>query len=292
VPPDEDRVKHAAESPIRDMLLKLLDSFLKLAEQLPPEVQAGSSMRRLDDALGHPFQLSHLVTGAQVKAVDHFVASRNLIFRAGTLHPWAAFSLARGALETSAIAAWLLSSPVDTDRYRRSLRLSHQDLLDQIEFETRFAQERPAESELVDGSPVELVARLEERRARALQRAVDLGLDRTWVGAKLSWQAILDMVGNELQPKLDRKLSPLLIWKLLSGATHGRVWASLTGLQREIVADHADGTVLIKQTTNEPILYYALETAAKLYDESARAYKQSRLAWTESSIAGPRHPMG
>jgi hypothetical protein len=244
------------------MLLKLLDPFLKLAGQPPPEVQAGSSMRRLDDALGDPFQMSHLVTGAQVAAVDHFVASRNLIFTAGTLHPWAALSLARGALETSATAAWLLSSPVDSDRYKRSLRLNHQDLLDQIKFETRFAQERPAQFERVSGSHADLVARLEERRARLLQRAVDLGLDKTWVGAWLSWQAILDMVGKELQPKLDQELSPLLIWQLLSGATHGRRWAGLTGLAREIVADHADGTVLIKQTTNRGILYYALETAA------------------------------
>jgi hypothetical protein len=289
---DKNRVK-PADLPIRDMLVKLLDPFLKLAEQPPPEVQAGSTMRRLDDALGDPFQLSHLVAGAQVKAIDHLVASRNLIFKAGTFHPWAALSLARGALETSATAAWLLSSPEDTDRFQRSLRLSHHDLLDQIEFEKRFdSPEERSFRDLLDtaefetGSPADRIARFEERRARALQKAVDLSLDKSGVARPLRWVTLLDMVGNELQPKLRRKLSPLLIWKLLSGVAHGRQWASLTGLQKEIVADHADGTVTIKQTTNEATLFYALETAVVLFDESARAYKESRLVWTASPGRG------
>jgi hypothetical protein len=260
--------------PVHAMLAKLLDPFLKLAEQQPSAVQPGSVMNQLDDALGQPFLLSHAVAGAQVKAVDHFVASGNLIFKAGVMHPWAALTLVRGALESAATAAWLLSSTIEAERLRRCLRLNHQDLLDQIEFETAL------------DADAERIAALRNRRGRLLTRATDLSLDKSWVAAKLSWQAILDTVGRELQPKLASGLSPLLTWQLLSGVTHGRQWASLTGLEKEIVTDNGDGTVTIKQTTNEAVLYVALATAAKLFKASSTAYENARLAWRESPPPG------
>lgn len=261
----------SADGEITRRLAGLLEPFRRQLDQKPPEVQPGSTLRRQDDVLGDPFRISQAVVGLHVRARDHLVASGNLLFRAGAMHPWASMTLARGALENAAAAAWLLEPSNDHERCYRALRFWAQDTQDQIEFEEKL------------GAEAERIAKLKNRRGRALAKASELEMDPGKVGSKLYWSTILDGVGGDLGPD---EMTPHLMWKFLSGLAHGRTWASLAGLEVERIAE-AGKTVTISLTAREPYLFAALATGADLLRRSQKTFDRDRLHWRSRPLAEP-----
>jgi hypothetical protein len=259
-------------------LLNLLDPVTKRLGSKPAEVQEGSELNLLDERLGHPHLLSHAVVGALVRADDQLSAIHNLVFKAGVLHPWASMTLARGALENAAVAVWLLGNVDHDERCRRVLRLAAQDLQEQRDFQAKLAETIGRE----DGRHADLIQQVqgtEEKRRKVLDRAGMLGLGREIVNNQVWWSGLFDTVAKENAPGT---LTPHLLWKLLSGLTHGRSYASLVGLDYALHPTGDEQSALVEFTANEEYLYVAVLMTCDLLRRSRRHYERDRLKFTES----------
>lgn len=71
------------------------------------------------DAPTHPLELSHAVQGLLNVAIEHLHALACLIRNVSVLHSTVPFTLTRSAVESAAVAYWMLSP---TDSWREQIR--------------------------------------------------------------------------------------------------------------------------------------------------------------------------
>jgi hypothetical protein len=177
--------------------------------------QPGSSLAG-DDQATNPYHVSHTVIHELFGALDHLHALRMLVQTAHALHTFAPFTLNRAAMECGAAAVWVLAPKSRDERIRRRLVLA-----------TRNA--RDIDSALVKlGEPSSLRSRLDEiRKIAARRRALD---PTSIVGAPPSIERIIGEAADAFELDSDAAVT---LWKLCSGITHNRLWASLNLLDRQ-----------------------------------------------------------
>ena len=249
----------------------LLSRVVAAGEAESPEApDPGSPLDVLDQRLDHPYLISHLYASSVAVAHDHLVTIQRLIFAAQTVTTWGSMTLVRAALENAATALWLLSDSDPDERCTRALQLAATDLSDERQFIEHMAG--VVDEDDVGRALRAEVQRLHKTRHDLKRRARHLGLDPVRVGNTLRLSTILNTVAQEIGHH-DGFL--LLHWKLMSGLTHGRRYASLKGLDREIVA-HDGRSATAKFTVNEDQLYVGVGMAAHLLDLAMQRYAADR----------------
>jgi hypothetical protein len=177
--------------------------------------QTGSPLAG-DDQATNPYQVSHTVIHELAGALDHLHALRMLVQTAQSLQTFAPFTLNRAAMECGAAAVWVLAPKSRDERIRRRLALA-----------TRNAKD--IDSALIQlGEPSSLKSRLDDIRKVAARRPV---LDATGVvGTPPSIERIIREAADTFALHSDEAV---MMWKLCSGITHNRLWASLNLLDRK-----------------------------------------------------------
>lgn len=215
-------------------------------------VRPGSALSG-DDMHSNPYHVSHDVNRLIGVGFQH-VHALGCLIRSGALHPSAPFTLARAAIETGAMAYWVLAPAARRERILRRLQLARKDVLDGDSAATGagIPVNRPRAVRL---------AELEDVCARVCGTRTIPGLNPS---------VIVEEVEAQLPP--DQRMHQLLAWKVCSGFTHGRLWPETSLLKQEVV--HTDGDVVRLRLTNDlsRVLWVAtagwrvLNAATRLYD--------------------------
>jgi hypothetical protein len=137
------------------------------------------------------------------------------------IHNHAPRTLIRSAMENAATAVWLLEPRQRGERLRRRLKLAHDEAKEAGQVHKLFPAEvmagkRPAQERVVE--------------IRSL--AIHLGLDPDDVVGRFSYEKVVRMAGEATRLGVDLSA---LVWRLGRGFAHGRYWASMFWLQREVV---------------------------------------------------------
>lgn len=219
-----------------------------------PPVQPGSLLAQ-DDALTHPWQLSHIVTEMLTVAVEQLHAIKTLMLDAGMLHNHAPFTLARSAIEVSGTALWMLQPESQRIRVRRRLTCAAQDAKDANEVAHRG--DRPPSVPLSDR-----LSRMRDLVAAVERKPVE----------SLPWLKI-----SKVMEQVDAlSVSPIGVldaWRTASGFAHGRQWAALGVLRREVRPGPEAGTVNLRLTNEVDSVLWVVWPAWDLIQEVRRLFE-------------------
>lgn len=219
-----------------------------------------------DNRASRPFQLSHAAWYGTVHAVDNLQALRALTVRGEApslqvmTYPYAAYPMLRAAIENAAVALWLLAPSNRDVRLTRRFRLLLQD-----------ARKGDVAAALLGheaGTYDKRLTRLEE--VIMGRPGVTLSACKAGAGYRLIVREAAEGTGANAD-------TAEVIWRLLSGLTHGDTWAGLTATDRDEVAVSEDGTVVTFQATSS-LANIANMTgyAVALVESALRAYNVRR----------------
>ena len=204
-----------------------------------------------DDRAAHPVQVSPVFRAHLNTAVDHLNAAKTLVVDNNMLHVAAPNTLARGVIENAAMAWWVLAPRRRNDRVQRALRVYFQDAKD----EKNALSLTTAPTTHAENAHA-LLSKLAE------QRGVLQGLnDRI----KLV-DVVRDMsraTGYDIE----------LMWRASSAFAHGRTWASMHLLDREVI-EQADGHTTYRLTNRSDYVWYANWTGLMAIQEAMRVWRQ------------------
>ncbi|MEU6641250.1 hypothetical protein ABZ863_01730 [Saccharomonospora sp. NPDC046836] len=248
--------EQSAEEQVLQELFRHVDELMAEAEGLGLHRPDQGSSLRADDNQADPFHVSHLVVSAIQAGVEHLHAFRTLIADAGKLHPTVPFTLIRGSIETASLAVWLLAPSSRRERVLRRLRYALKDISD----------EHTATKEL-GATPAKPKA---ERDKRVKDVASQAGIT-----AKIKVPTSTEIV-EEAGNRLDPELNALAAWRICSGFAHGRTWATLGVLERELIASQ-EKTMVFRFTNDlDRVLWPAL-TAGAVVDEAYALYQRQSI---------------
>lgn len=182
--------------------------------------QKGSSLYG-DDRWTYPHQLSHVARSSLGVALDQLRGLDNLIHKAGSLHPYASFSLIRSAIENGATAVWLLAPTSRPERVKRRLQLLTSDAYNAEKLRKAMPNWKVNSSLTDDLKAIADIAKEHE-----------IGKPE-----RLQMTEIVRLAGDEVK---ERGISVEGGWQITSGITHGQIWAIHTLLTREIEDDAGD----------------------------------------------------
>jgi hypothetical protein len=235
---------------------------LAAMENPPPPVEPGSALAG-DDAATSPLHISHAAWSAYSHGVDHLQAVIGLLERSA--HPYAQYTLLRALLENAATSVWLLGPKSRNVRIERRLKLAVDDVKGAEYVQTTIGKVPPPPAR----TPAE---RRDEIRTLAAAR----GIDASGVFGRISYQKTVS------EAAVDASLpAPVvtLLWRVWSGLAHGRQWASLGLLNREIL-EKADGTVMMRLTSDVDQIALSttyctlmLDAGVQLYDQRRQSYR-------------------
>lgn len=199
------------------------------AEHSAPDPEPGSALAS-DSSLSPHHNVGHAAWSGFVQAVDHLHALQALIIEAHMLHTYAPFGLVRAGLDNAALAVWLLAPDDQKERLQRRLHLAYEDV----------RQSEAAHALLGPDGPQPRTPHVEQRR-RITLLARSLGANGGAVGGNWTgYERIVRLAAADAS--LDPDLVAL-IWRSCSGFAHGRQWASLSLLKREISPHSTDSDV-------------------------------------------------
>lgn len=233
----------------------------RLLEQQPYgfDVSSRSSLGA-DDRASNPYQVSHGVTAALVAATEHIDAVRALLLDAQLLHPSAPFTLIRAAIENAATAVWLLVGPSRPERVVRRLRQVLRDAMDGNAAAVEFG--------LKPGRPVET------RKRELLSMARKVRGDAAY---KLRPSETTEIV-RSAEAAVRSKVNVMTAWRACAGFSHGRLWPTLSVLDREVEATDASTNVRhVRVTNSKDRVLWALKAAQDVLDTAAKRLDQQRV---------------
>ena len=254
------------EEPDRNLthLFDVIQEWHDRVVDTPKPVQPGSELDE-DDAALAPFQLSHGAHQSLFVAVDHLHALRTLVVDAKWLHSNAPFTLVRGGLENGATALWMLGPDDPVERRLRRLRNVLADAKDAKDVYELIGED---------------ASWTDERRADVLAIATRRGLTEQQLGTRLpGYEAIVVSAQKHLGSK-----GLQLAYKGTSGLGHGRSWASLGLLRRELHGDPVGDMQTVGFNADLPTLYTALTAAVAVTQRAWKLYDRRRLKWTTSFL--------
>lgn len=216
-----------------------------------------------DNTASRPFQLSHAAYFAIVHAADNLHALRLLTVRETgpnhltvVTHPYAAYPLLRAALENASMAVWLLAPSNRDARLTRRFRLLLKDAKNGDEEAALLGHEAATHAKRLDRMEPILTAR----------PTISLNECKNVPGFRSIVRQAAE--GHDSDP-----VAAVAVWKLLSGLTHGDVWASQTATERDEVSVSEDGVVTMKTTSSianianmTAYVFTFVEAAVRLYD--------------------------
>ena len=189
-------------------------------------IAADSSIAK-DDEASSPFLMSgHLLSQIHA-AVEHIDACGRLLRGdSGVIHVQADYTLIRSAIESAALAHWVLMPGQRPERVRRVLRVAMQDTRDAA----KLIGDRAQGADLVQG-----------REKMIGEVAARQGLIPAECVAWYTTTKVLEDVGTRVDA------DPLFAWRLCSGMAHGKDWAMQVLSDRKDIA-RANGVVTQRLT--------------------------------------------
>lgn len=230
-------------------------------------VAPGSPMSA-DDARTDPYHLSHAARSLLSSAIDHLHAIANLIEGARVLHPMAQFTLARGAIETAGTATWMLTPSSRQERVRRRLRLAVKDSMDSY-----------AASEPISAGRNRT---RDEQRQRFREIAAHAGVPPQDV-FKLP-------TSTEMVKAADASTGAAFhihtAWQICSGFAHGRLWPTLSVLERvAVLEDPETGVGLYRVTSDLAHVAWAVGASFDLLKHASGLYQRGATNHVDQLIA-------
>ena len=203
------------ERPANDLLMWELRRVGLWAQRLDGNgtgftVTHGTDLHTDDAALGD-HALSHAAWSALSHAVDHLHALRTLLEVAGVSHSFAPYTLLRAAIENSAMAVWLLTPDMSTERITRRLQQAADDIRASEDVKELIQQTGPRSRE----------ERLDDLRTIARSQGIDVKAALKAPGFRL----IVRTAGEEVE---SGGTLAQAMWHVGSGTSHGDLWATLS----------------------------------------------------------------
>lgn len=208
-----------------------------------------------DDRTAHPHKVSQAAYRALEAATEHLDALRALILGARLMHPHAPYTLIRAAIETGSAAVWLLTPTTRSERTIRSLKLTVRDAMDAatVSAETGMPMRRSLEERWAEI----------DRLAQAIR-----GGSVTRLRPPSSTEIVRAADAASSSPI--RVLTP---WRICSGFAHGRLWATLAILPREVVDLPTPGDIGLKVTNSLDRLIWATMAAVDVINLGLDLYR-------------------
>lgn len=203
-------------------VVRAIDTVVQRFENEEQHVISPRSSLAADNRRTDPFQTSHVIEMLLNAGIDNLNGIRHLIWgRPGdvpsqaVVHQAAHYVLARAAIENFATALWILQPASRDLRIERTLRWHVKNIQDQHQAISMLdiSGQRSLEDKLL---------RLEQIATQSLG-AIPSRFRSGYTATK-----VLEYVDENNPENAGRKLSTLFLWRLCSGFTHGRLWASLT----------------------------------------------------------------
>jgi hypothetical protein len=226
-----------------------------------PDVQRRSQLDT-DNRRTAPLQMANTLQTLIWVAVEHQHAIAAVVRKANFLHLAAPFTLARAAVESAALAYWMLE-PANSyrERIRRLLIYQRQDRYDQEQASTLIHNRL--------GTPV----------------PADLAKRQAWIASiitcsriEIPRRTVLNM--TEVMQEVDRVIDEdahrfETYWRTASGLAHGRQWAVLNALVRtELVPMTTDVARVRMESTYSRVLWGA-STAFELTNGAVERFREA-----------------
>lgn len=211
-------------------LVNIVENLGKKMDEYRDEPATGSIAAKELAALSDPtpvktafYQGVHRL----VAAGDHCFALERLLRPSAQSHaPW---TIARGVLEASSVAKWLLDPSLDTNtRLSRSMSLRLLSLREQKKFANTTLDQRPETSRFLGN----VSSHSEDRIEHVVSQAKRLGIRE-----KRDAKDRLQGFGEGIPNKVD--LTQLIfrdawVYRMLSGVAHGEAWATMSLTMRRV----------------------------------------------------------
>lgn len=259
----EEDVKRAV-----DLLRIAHGKFMKLEELSAP---APGSILHAERRFTAYEPLDIIVSRQRTRAVDNLGRVFDLMFddqQAQMLaYPYSLYSLVRAAIESAALALWLLKPQTKAARVLRSLQLTYRDTYERLQFVELIATEQEIAAERTRHDRIE---------ARLIQLKDSVGaLKQRTLGRPPKYGAILEAV-SERATRNGRTqydlMSPLMVWKISTAFIHGssQVTQALSDLRQ--LTEFEDGIAGIEVTPTLGILAGTIHVTVDLIDRVDQRY--------------------
>lgn len=218
-----------------------VDKWFARGQIQAPRPESGSILAA-DDAALDSYRLSDAARSALSIAVDNLHALRNLVAETHLVHPWAPFTLLRAALENASTAVWLLS-PRDRDRrLLRRLRLKWADSSDMLNANEVMAHTGTK-------TRAEHITRLQYLGRKG-------GLSSEQVSQIASRVIGYGTIMREAGEAAPTSFGPFIegAWMVCSGMVHGRMWSTVSLLDRAEIGPSAEGVTTFRVTAPDSSL--------------------------------------
>lgn len=247
---------------LRRMFL-LLDKITVRWDQ-PRDAQPGSQLA-LDDALTHPYDMSHSVAVSIGCALDHLQALRTLVVDAHALHMAAPFTLTRAALENAAQAVWLSSPPERETRVRRRLQMAVRDVQERHKVGLLLSEQGREQATLQER--LDRIAGIAEAAGLTRRQVLDPGAGWGRMVNACAW--VVDLEGEQLEA----------IWRIGSGYAHGQSWPLISsGSLERLPGQDAEASVHnYRITAAVPNVVTAVGAATLVMQEAVQQHHRQRL---------------
>lgn len=217
-------------------------------------VETGSSLAG-DDRRSDPYQVSHAIIQLITVAVDHLHALKVLVGDARKLHNSAPYTLVRSAIEAASTALWILAPRHRPTRLLRRLSHAAQDARDG----TLMAQEEGV------SVPREFSERTTELELMAQRVALASG--------KLERLNVMSIL-REVDSLGFTDLRALAAWRTCSALAHGRLWSSLSLLEREVFLSGEPSVATLRLTNSLSAVLWPTWVAHDLVVSALHLYEQ------------------
>ena len=246
--------------PLFDLASSLVDEDdvehmeMGLGEIAPDSLMAG------DDRDLTGYWVSMVVTNGVTACLDHVVTLRDIVTRErGTITLNAPWTLLRAAVESAAMAVWVMESGQRATRRSRALRLWHYDFGQRQLWENDTGRVPPPKGK--SGK---------DRAKEVLTLATNLGIKPTQVSTEINYA---DIVGHgAVAVGLDRTEARAR-WREASAFAHGRSWP-LLALTSPTAAQEIQGGFGLSLTLNEDLLRPLADLAHDLLNGALTRYAE------------------
>jgi hypothetical protein len=215
--------------------------------------------------------LDTVVIQHRARAADNLERAFDLMFdlpNAQVLaYPYALYSLIRTAIESAAVALWVIDSERKAPRVLRSLQLTYRDTVERRQFFELIAPDDYVAAELVRQSKIlDRLAELKDTVGTLRQKPLTGPPKYTEILKSVSAHT------GRSGPSRYELTSPLVIWKMCSAFIHGshQLVQALSDFRQ--VTEFRDGIASVEVTPSLQTLAAALHAAVTLLSRADRRF--------------------
>lgn len=242
------------------------------------------SSLRLDDRYLGAWRGGALHRSAMLASADSLRAARTILERVldrqDALPMVALFPIIRTAMECASLAVYLLGPRERDERLQRSYYVAREDALRQDAFGRALGT----------GSG-QVAARVEAEIFTLIKTRPTLGDAKAFRFRAVKYSDLITganaATANDPAATRSNAMPLLAWWQWLSGVSHGKMWAFVTGYERhDAIVDEANDSAEVLQTASLASVALSLQGAIETLELALRLYGQrSKSAWSQPEDA-------